>query len=439
MSVRLIAVLSLLLCSPAFAESPRVDAFGDPLPPGATMRLGSVRFEHTAAPGYYSHIRFALSPDGAVLATWEDQTIHFWAMPGGRKLRSVPLEPEIGKVVFSPDGRLFAAGVRDAKRNQGFFTHFVGDVLLGEVATGKVVARFGSALATSFETPAFSPDGKWLAYFRGDMEKNEPGELVLWDVAAARETCTVQGRTFAFSADARVLATGDEKGTVTLWDPRSGGVRGVCRGPSTGIESLAFSPDGRTVAAGVYLAQFLPGRVGVWQWDVASGKELRRLETGPVGGVHVAFSADGATLAASTGSQTVHIWDAATGRTLHRSGRPKNLSEMSQGWSLRQCRRDAFSADGKTFWWVEDFNTVGRWDVAARKEIGRWTALPTYVDQIAVTPDGAGLICSGNYLAVCDAVTGRPWLRRSRWAWLRSRAPWPAPRAASSTSARCRS
>jgi hypothetical protein len=76
------------------------------------------------------------------------------------------------------------------------------------------------------------------------------------------------------------------------------------------VDSVAFSPDGRTLASGE------SDDSGVRLWDVASGRALRAL-TGHTNGVDaVAFSPDGRTLASGSLDGSTRLWNAKTGESL---------------------------------------------------------------------------------------------------------------------------
>src|SRR5207244_1329859 len=95
---------------------------------------------------------------------------------------------------------------------------------------------------------AFSRNGKALASGSGD----KAGEGKLWEVATGQERASLQGhasvRSVAFSPDGKTLASGNYDGTVKLWEAATGRERATFKGHTSFVWSVAFSVDGKTLA-----------------------------------------------------------------------------------------------------------------------------------------------------------------------------------------------
>src|SRR5205823_2837227 len=129
---------------------------------------------------------------------------------------------------------------------------------------------------------------------------------------------------FTLSPDGKLCATWCPVVTgysVQVWDVATGKEwRRLTR--DWFVKSLAFSPDSKMLAAG---DDYGP----ISLWELQTGKEVLRLE-GHQGGVHaLAFSPDGKQLASASDDTTVLVWDLASAPA--DAGKGKDLPKEEQG------------------------------------------------------------------------------------------------------------
>ena len=162
------------------------------------------------------------------------------------------------------------------------------------------------ALERTFEPPDFvtraalSADGRTLA---GATDTG----LRIWDARSGHQRRFVpdgEVQAVAISPDSRTVAYGGETGKLNLRDASGrGGPRTLARFPGVHVISAAFSPDGARLAVGL-------SDGSARQWDMATGREIARLEGHDCCVASVAYSPDGSLLATSSKDTTAKVWAA---------------------------------------------------------------------------------------------------------------------------------
>jgi WD40 repeat protein len=275
-----------------------------------------------------------LSGDGKQLVVrGQDGDAHVWNLVTGEHERRVSVAWQRG-LALSPDGRFLVWPIadekikyKDAGRPNTIYTGHRLQML--DLTTGKSVDRFGG-----FEGDAhdlfFTPDGNTLV-----TVDHRDATVWFWDVATGKTTRSFRALRdnekerqnhvwhARLSPDGKTLAvTYQPSGrgifspfAVRLWDTSTGKELHDLVGHHSYVEAMAFSPDGNyLVTGGEALQKFAQQQLKlppdqVFVWDVGNGEAVARL---PIGGTSAAFASDGKTLAVSTETGAIELWDTAT-------------------------------------------------------------------------------------------------------------------------------
>ncbi len=378
-------------------------------PQAQDSTVGSIQFYDIAAatvaiPSFATFTgavqNVTLSADGKTLAATDGTTnVYLWDVASQKALHAALNIKGVQFLALSPDGKRLAEANPD------------NSLQLWNVSTGQQIDTPLIGQQASISSLTFSADGQTLA--SGDVS----GAVLLWKIAQGNTMNTMltyQDRVYSavYSPDDRVIATGDDKGAVVLRDRATGNVLATfntASGPviSTNvanaavdgplvIEALAFSPDGRSLAAGRFDGK-------IFLWNVTT----RKLSAQFASGTHlkyIAFQPGGHNLAASYDTGAILLWNTDTASIIQRFKHP---AQNSNGTSAL-----AFNAAG-TILATGYNNGIISWDSKTGKQIAlNMAQQPGIIKNVAFSPDGHTLASndSNDMIMLWNASTLQPLL-----------------------------
>lgn len=303
-------------------------------------RDGSVRIWEVASgenkqtfEGFFDKvIGFDVSADGKTIVMGGSGPTCLWDVASGKREKTFTESSYAGNISFVPGGK-FILTATNAKflydRNTGErAAHFLG--------TGSVASSVG-----------FSPDGKKI------VTGNDDGTVLLFDVERRNYKGQVtlaahDGRvvSVAYTPDGKTIVSGSADQTIRLWDSNTLAQKKVfITGNRNALTDVALSPDGKTIAA-------VDNTAIIYLWDVKTSTQKKFRPRHAAGVLSVAFSPDGKRLAAGDMDGAVHVSHAESG-----------ITQQQFTGHQRRVKRVAFAANGKVLVSLSDDGVIFLWNV----------------------------------------------------------------------------
>lgn len=352
----------------------------------------------------------ALSCAGRLASADDDGTIRVWDLAEGRELLRFTYDAALWvpapSIALSFDGKVLAHTCRALDS-----TVSVIDVDSGDQRLELDCGEYGPLRMV------FSPDGRHLAAPLG-------ATVLVREAETGRAFPRLKGSdatvlSCAFSRDGKMLASGEEDGTIRLWEMTSGRQIGEMKSDMWGVSCLGFSPDGAKIVTGG-----MDGTVRLW--DVAKGKEMLKPRNECYWIHSLSFSADGRRLATVAADNAIRIWETTTGRQVLKL-KPNHLVSCvafsPDGTVLAYGTRDVEIAQGGIVITDDDVAERGEirlLDAVTGKKVSTLGTGLRPIRSISFSPDGRMLAASegtelfrlgDECVYVWEVHTGRQMLR----------------------------
>jgi WD40 repeat protein len=342
----------------------------------------------------------AFSPTGQTVVIADESSLQYWNLAKKDMLRSMGAGM-VYAAVFSPDGRTLAiadGGKSVTLWDLGWWEdYFAPQTHRGSITSLAIAPDSKTVLTASYGRPRF-----WEI---GSGKLLRPYKKWGWTTGIKSMAVSPDGRTLALVTTSR----------ITLWDFAKEKFLGAIRHGSD--VAIAFSPDSK------FLVSAASDRRDLCLWEVATGKEIRQYKKFEMGGASVAYSPDGQTIASAGAG--LYVWEAATGKVIRHwqgekgartalapdamivvmANKKVRVRELITGRELYQLNTPAedtytfaFSPDGRLLATVSG-NAVKLWDVLTGAQVRVYKGHWGMVTALGFSADGKVLV-SGNGTAL---------------------------------------
>lgn len=396
------------------------DAYGDPLPPGAIARLGTMRLRNCWSGIAFSH-------DGKFLASSDfEKRVWIWETSTGKPVHCYlpydlnPFSTRISQLLFSPDGRTlyaaFEAGVicswdligRESKPSIQLGDSVIASLAIAHNGRRMAIGLFDQTVVVRDLDKAqnvlhlsdlqstggfhgfqvgFGSEGKTIVALGTQVDGLKHAQCAcLWETDTGRKlrrlTIDYDPYRVYLPPSGQHIYSVDSKGILHLWDAASGIRRPICEG-LYGVDSIAFSPNCQLVAIqdlkGIVRLIDLSSRKVLSQWQNSIEEKCK------------ALSSNQRVLAMSNSSNFIVLRDSGGKELLSVRGHTSQVTALS------------YLGDGKCLASYSGDETFRLWDLDSMRPLGQVNLGRVYREQLRFSGDGASMVvANGDSLALWD-------------------------------------
>ena len=246
----------------------------------------------------------------------DSKSVMIWDRVGKQHLSPIKNDGELQSFLISRDGKVIVTIDKDDGNIKSWDVGSQG--LVAQLVRKKKPENLIEDNYLESEAAVLSPDGQWLAF-------SDSTKVALWQVNSANAPLAPANQqmrgvvsAIAFSPDGKLLAAGDQTGTVRIWDAATRQELATFMAHKDIVTALAFSNDSRTLASG---GASRDGAVKLYGLTAMRELLTLRHEPSPPSEVHafqgsedtvaeLFFSADGKALITHSGNFILRIWRA---------------------------------------------------------------------------------------------------------------------------------